>query len=161
MKTGKKIALKVVLCIFALFILLNAGWYVWRTVKYGSFSEGMEENYFTTWIVPRYIHTDANGYDYNVKYPDYLSFTGNLSVGLPSTDENMFTDGLIIWPKLSGGYEYGVFLNEGAENYQVYINADGSAVYPEDSEIVVRHQENIDALLSRAEEMWDLEGLRI
>ncbi len=157
MKTYKRIALRAALCILALFALWNVGWYVWRMVKYGPFSRGLEKNDFATWIVPRYKYMDTDGYDYGVKYPDYLSFTGNLSVGLPETDGNPFTDFLIIWPKLSGGYEYGVSLTEGNENYQIYITADGSAVYPENSEVVARKQETIDALLHRAEEMWDLE----
>lgn len=152
----KKIILRAILCLLALFILINISWYVWREVKYGSYNTGMEENYFATWIVPRYIQTDEDGYDYGVKYPDYLTTTGNLSVGCPATDGNMFTDSLIIWPKLFGGYECGVFLEEG-EEYQIYINTDGSAIYPEDREVVARHQENIDALLCKAKEMWDLE----
>ena len=157
MKARKRAVLRAILCILALIIALNAGWYVWRMVKYGAYSRGMEENYFSSWIVPRYKHTDADGYDYGVKYPDYLSFTGNLSVGLPAIDDNPFTDFLIIWPKLSGGYEYGVSITEDGQNYQIYIHADGSAVHPEDSEVVARNQETINALLLRAKEMWDIE----
>lgn len=152
----KKIILRVILCLLALFILINLSWYVWRAVKYGFYNTGMEENYFATWIVPRYVQTDEDGYDYGVKYPDYLTVTGNLSVGSPTTDDNMFTDSLIIWPKFFGGYEYGVFLEEGEEEFQIYINTDGSAIDPEDREVVARHQENIDALLCKAKEMWDL-----
>ena len=158
MKTRKKTVFTAALCILALFVAMNTGWYVWRMVKYGAYSKGMEKNFFSTWIVPRYIHTDADGYDYSVKYPGYLSFTGNLSVGLPTTDEEVFTDFLVIWPKFTGGYEYGVSLSEGDEDFQIYIHADGSAVYPEDSEIVVHHQETVDALLQRAEEMWHIKG---
>ena len=156
MKAGKKIALRAALCVLALFILINACWYVWRTVKYGAYTDGMEENVFSSWLVPRYKHTDADGYDYGVKYPDYLSFTGNLSVGLPATDDNPFTDFLIIWPKLSGGCEYGVSITEDGKEYQIYIHADGSAVRPEDSEVVARNQDHINALLGRAEAMWDI-----
>lgn len=153
----KKIILRAIFCLLALFILLNISWYVWRAVKYGSYNAGMEENYFSTWIVPRYIQTDEDGYDYSVKYPDYLTVTGNLSVSSPTTDDNMSTDGLIIWPKFFGGYEYGVILEEGEDEYQIYINTDGSAIYPEDSETAARHQENIDALLRKAKGMWNLE----
>ena len=157
MKAGKKTALRIVLCILSLFILLNAVWVIWRTVKYGAYCKGMEKNEFATWIVPRYKHTDADGYDYGVKYPEYLSFTGNLSVGAPAEGDDLFTDGLIIWPKASGGYEYGVMIMEGNRGLQIYIHADGSAVYPKDSETVAHNQEKIAALLRRAEEMWDLE----
>ncbi len=157
MKAGRKTVLRIALCLLALFILINAVWFIWRTVKYGAYCKGLEKNEFATWIVPRYKHTDADGFDYNVKYPEYLSFTGNLGVGSPGEGDNLFTDGLIIWPKVSGGYEYGVMIMEEDQGFQIYIHADGSAVYPKDSEVVARNQERISALLRRAEEMWDLE----
>lgn len=153
----KKIVMRVALCLLALFMLINVSWYVWRMMKYESYNTGMEKNVFASWLVPRYVQTDADGYDYGVKYPDYLMLTGNLSVGCPTTDDEIFTDGLIIWPKFFGGYEYGVILYENEEAFYIYINADGSAVDLEDSDVVVRHQKNIDALLQRAKEMWDLE----
>ena len=78
-------------------------------------------------------------------------------MGLPTTDEDVFTDFLIIWPGVFRGYHYGVSISEGDEDLQIYVNADGSAVYPEDSDVVIRNQETINTLLSRAEEMWDLE----
>ena len=98
-------------------------------VKYDPYSKGMEKNVFSTWIVPRYIYSDADRFDYGVKYPDYLSFTG---------------------------YHYGVSISEGDEDLQIYVNADGSAVYPEDSDVVIRNQETINILLRKAEEMWNL-----
>ena len=156
MKTGKKSALRIVLCIAVIFLLLNAGWYGWRTVRYGAFTKGMEQNDLGTWIVPRYLHTDADGYDYSVKYPDYLSVTGNLSVGLPAEDDNPFTDFLVIWPKVFGGYEYGISLTEGETNYQIYIHADGSAVDPRQREIAERNKETIEDLLQKADAMWDI-----
>ncbi len=156
MRLEKKTVIRAALCLLALFVLLNICWFVWRAEKYGAYSEGMEKNYFSTRIVPRYKYTDADGYDYGVKYPDYLSLTGNLSVGLPTTEEDMFTDFLVIWPKFSGGYEYGVSVEADGVEHQIYINADGSAVHKEDSGVVDRCQENIDALLLRAREMWDL-----
>ena len=157
MKVSKKKVLKMMLCILVFFILINICWYAWRMEKYEVYNQGMEENAFSTWIVPRYAYTDVNGYDYSVKYPNYLSFTGNLCVGLPTKDDYAFSDCLIIWPRLFGGYDYGVILSKGDESFSIYINADGSAVYPEDSEVVARNQEGIDDLLSRAKEMWNLE----
>ena len=157
MKTGKRAALRIVLCFLALFILVNAAWFIWRTVRYGAYCEGMEKNEVATWIVPRYVHADADGFDYGVKYPDYLSLTGNLSVGWPAESDDPFTDGLIIWPKAFGGYEYGVMFREGNQWLQIYIRADGSAADPEDSEVAAHYQEKIAELLRRAEEMWDLE----
>lgn len=157
MRSGKKTVLKAVLGILILFILINAGWYGWRMVKYGAYCKGMEKGFFSTWIVPRYVHTDDDGYDYGVKYPEYLSFTGNMSVGLPAYDDNPFTDFLIVWPKVFGGYEYGVSVTIDGQGYQVYVDPDGTAVHPEDSEIAAACQDTINDLLSRAKGMWDLE----
>lgn len=157
MKTRKKKVLKAVLGLLVLFLVINAGWFGWRTVKYGSYCRDWEKNPFATWIVPRYIYVDDDGYDYGVKYPDYLTFTGNMSVGLPSVDDNPFTDFLIIWPKASGEFEYGVSLTKGSQAYQVYINSDGTAVYPEDSKMAEEYQDTINDLLNRAKRMWDLD----
>ena len=125
-------------------------------MKYGSYCKGWEKNYFAAWIVPRYVHTDEDGYDYAVKYPEYLSFTGNLSVGLPADEYNPFTDFLIVWPKIFGGYEYGVSVTKNGQGYQIYINIDGTAVHPEDSEIAAACQDTINDLLRRAKGMWNL-----
>ncbi len=157
MKSGKKIILKVILGIVVIFALINANWFGWRMVKYGSYCKGWEKNSFATWIVPRYVFTDEDGYDYGVKYPDYLSFTGNMSVGLPVASDNMFTDFLIVWPKVFGGYDYGVSVTKGGQEYKIYINADGTAIHPGDSEIVTDCQDTINDLLSKAKDMWNLE----
>lgn len=154
---SKKAVIKVLLCILVIFILTNVCWYAWRAQKYGSFSKGMEEQYFSTWIVPRYKTQDKDRFDYGVKYPEYLSLTGNLSVGFPATEENPSTDFLIVWPKAFGGYNYGVSISEGETSYQIYINPDGSTVYSEDREVVARNRERINTLLKRGKEMWSLE----
>ena len=157
MKFAKKTVLKAVYIILALFLLFNACWYGWRMVKYGSYCKGWKKNPFSTWLVPRYIYTDEDGYDYGVKYPDYLTFTGNLSVGLPGADDNPFTDFLIVWPKVNGDCDYGISVTKDGQGYQIYINADGTSVYPEDSETVNDCQDTINDLLARAKGMWDLE----
>ncbi len=156
-KIKKSAVLKVVLGLVVFFLLINAVWFGWRTVKYGSYCRGWEKNPFAIWIVPRYVYVDDDGYDYGVKYPDYLTFSGNMSVGLPAADDNPFTDFLIVWPKVSGEFEYGVSLTKGSQAYQVYINSDGTAVYPEDSIIAEEYQDTINDLLNRAKIMWNLD----
>ena len=64
MKTRKKKVLNAVLGLLVLFLVINAGWFGWRTVKYGSYCRDWEKNPFATWIVPRYIYVDDDGYDY-------------------------------------------------------------------------------------------------
>ena len=157
MKTGRKTMLRILLSLLLLFLVINAAWFSWRMVTYGAFSREMENTDTGSWLVPRYHYTDADGFDYGVKYPDYLSLTGNLSVKLPAEGDNPFTDALILWPEAFGGCEYGAILMEDGQEYQIYLQADGSPVDPGDKEVAARHQEQIAALLEKAQEMWDLE----
>ena len=70
-----------------------------------------------------------------------------------------FTDGLIIWPKFFGGYEYGVILNDPNDpsgGYMFYITPDGQAVDAEYQEIAAQCQTTIKELLERANEYWEI-----
>lgn len=154
-KAGKKV-FAVAGGILALFVLLNIVWFIWRGVKYGSFTDGMEKSVWDTVLVPRYILSDSEGYDYAVKYPDYLTFTGNLSVGMPASDNSPFTDSLIIWPLLDGSYEYGVLLYEGEDAYQIYIDMEEKPLESEYHDVIERHSDNIYILLQKADELWDV-----
>ena len=96
-----------------------------------------------------------------MKWPDYLSFTGNLAVGFPGTSDDPFTDGLIIWPKIFGGYEYGVILNDPndpSNGYMFYITPDGRAIDAEYQEIAVQCRTTIKELLERANEYWEIKN---
>lgn len=152
----KKKVLKIIFAVAIVFVACNVVWFAWSHIKYGKLSSGMEENEFSNFVTPRYILTDADRYDYLVKYPDYLTFTGNMSVGMPATDENLFTDSLIIWPTLSGDYKLGVILYEEGKGYQVYIDADGNALSKEYEDVVSRHRDNIKNLLMMADNRWGI-----
>ena len=153
----KRKILTIILAAAVVFALYNAVWFVWSRTKYGGFSGGMEKVESGSMIMPRYIFTDSDRYDYLVKYPDYLSFTGNMSVGLPSADAYCFTDALIIWPKAGGKYELGVLLyDEDGSEYSVYIDSEGNALSKADEEIVSRHRKSIGNLLIKAEEKWGI-----
>ncbi len=152
----KKKVLKIILAVVIVFAAYNLVWFAWSHIKYGKLSSGMVENEFSSFLTPRYIYTDADQYDYLVKFPDYLTFTGNLSVGMPATDENFFTDALIIWPTLSGKYKFGVILYEEGRGYQVYIDADGKALSAEYEDVASRHSDNIKKLLMMADNKWGI-----
>ena len=154
----KKIILRIVLIIIIVFVAYNAAWFAWSHIQYGKLTDGMEKAEFSNFITPRYICTDDDRYDYLVKYPDYLSFTGNMSVGLPSVNENPFTDALIIWPKINGKYELGVLLyDDDGTGYSVYIDSEGNALSEEDKDVVSRHTEAIKDLLIKADEKWEID----
>jgi hypothetical protein len=116
----------------------------------------MNEVDFSNFVTPRYVYSDDEKYDYHVKYPDYLTFDGNMSVGSPATEENPFTDALIIWPKVSGGYNFGVLLYENDMEYSIYIDSEGNALSKEDEDIVSRHSDSIRNLLMMADERWGI-----
>ena len=157
-KNKIKLVLKIVLAAAIVFVAYNVLWFAWSHLRYGKLSSGMEESEISTFVTSRYFYTDADGYNYLVKYPDYLTFTGNLSVGMPTTNENSFTDSLIIWPTLSSKYEFGAVLydEEGTE-YQVQIDANGNTLSKEYEDVVSRHRANIEALLSKADHKWNID----
>ena len=155
----KRKILAVVLAAAAVFAAYNIVWFAWSRIRYGKLSAGMEEMDLGFFEAPRYIDTDADRYDYLVKYPDYLSFTGNMSVGLPEKDGNVFTDALIVWPKPGGRVELGVLLyDEDGSAYQILIDSEGRALSKEDEDPVSRHAESIRALLKKADERWGICG---
>lgn len=138
-------------------LLLNLMWFGWRHLTYSGYRNEMSKTHFSTLFHLTYAGQDEDGFDYTVSYPDYLTFTGNLAVGYPGTDENPFTDGLIIWPKLFGGYEYGIILNprgDDTEGYMFYIDIQGNAIDEEYREISEKCQDVIQELLERANSRW-------
>ena len=152
---AKKKVLIAIIVIIALFIFINLGWFVWSHISYTGYTEDLNRNAFYTFMVPNYAGKDGDGFEYSVKFPDWLTFTGNLAVGYPGTDENPFTDGLIIWPKVFRGYEYGVIINtEDEGGYMFYIDRDGNAVDAEYKKIAEDYGGVISELLSRAENFW-------
>ena len=158
MKTKKKILIAVC-AVLMLFVLFNFVWFGWNHIKYKSYVDGMIEIETSSVIAPAYASVDVDGFDYNVKFPDYLSFAGNLAVGFPVENGDQITDGLIIWPKVFGGYEYGVMLQSlesGTDGYMFYIDEQGNAIDAEYQEVAERYSEVIAELLSRAKSHWDL-----
>lgn len=142
-----KIIIAVILC----FAILNLAWMIWRNVKYSRYTDGMKKTVFSQLTVPRYAREDEEGYDYSVKYPDYLSLTGNLCVGVPGK-----VDGLIIWPLFGGGYEYGILVEQDGIQYQIYLDSEGNPAQEANREIIQKCQDEIEILFAKARSMWNL-----
>ena len=91
-----------------------------------------------------YVIDELDGYTYNVKIPDYLSFTGNLGIQ-KSQDSDC---ALIIWPGIFKETEYGVFLeDENGRSYAVELTADAEpAANTSDEEkwLVDKYRDKID-----------------
>lgn len=62
---------------------------------------------------------------------------------MPTTEETFFTDALIIWPKVSGGYQFGALLYDENVEYSIYIDSEGNALL---ELINNRHLVKIDGL---------------
>ncbi len=149
--------LKTILVILILFILMNIVWFSWRVIKYNNYSKGMDKNTSYSIFVPKYLKTDNEGFSYSVKYPDYLSFTGNLAISMPSEDYDYFSDSLIIWPTLLKGYEYGLILYDEENNeYMIEIDENQNPKESENEEIINEHKDNIKILFNKANEVWNL-----
>lgn len=144
--------------ILSIFILFNAFWFIWREIKFNKYIVYMEPNVFSTIMVPRYYFIDEEGYTYYVKYPDYLSFSGNVTVMIPIEDDSVesFDNTLIIWVHFGGKYEYGMFIHEDDNVYQIYIDEQGNAIDSDTSEIIGRHKSDIEILLQKANKIWDI-----
>lgn len=156
----RKRFLRIAAILAAAFLALNIIWFGWRHLAYCPYQSGMKQTDFSSVFHLVYAGQDQDGFEYNVSYPGYLSFTGNLAVGYPATDENPFTDGLIIWPQLLGGYEYGVILNsreDDTKGYMFYIDTQGNALDAAYREIASEYQDVIQALLARANARWALQ----
>lgn len=151
----KKILLSIGI-IAALVLVLNIAWFGWSGWKYSNYIGGMEKTIFSTFVTKRYAVTDEDGFTYAVKYPDYLSLTGNLSIGMPAEGDNPYTDALIIWPRFSGEYSYGLLLYDEIDAYQIEIDSQGNALDHTYDSVMEQHREHIDTLLEKTEAKWEL-----
>ncbi len=145
---GKKVVI-VIMSIVAVFLAYNLLWYFLVYGKYDQYIKGMEE--FRPHM--SYVLNGEDGYIYNVKYPDYLSHTGNLCV---ATEDDKYA--LLIWPSLLGEAEYGIQIAD-EENDGLYsIMLDSTRKPKEDYEIAIIEEnvEVINALYDKADKQWGI-----
>ena len=121
--------------------------------------------------------SDAAGYNYNVKRPDFGSWTGNLGLGMPclvleNGEEIPYVDELILWPHAEDEWEIGVILYTYDQNgeeiictgHQLYIDAAGNylphgdAADADSAALLEEHRENVMLLLERARDLWGPEA---
>lgn len=137
---------KVISCIcglLVLIILVNGFWLLYVYQKYTPLSRGMQED-----IKLQSYNVVENEYIFNVKYPNYLSFTGNVAVA--TADEKI---ALIIWPGLFGN-EYRIQIEDDGVRNDVTVGADKRAQNPLHQEMLDKHREGIDIIFDRAKAKW-------
>ena len=163
----KRRLLRLLALLLAAFALLSAAWYLTAYRAQPGFQED-----------PGFPECGVDGEDYtcNVARPGFLSWTGNLGISLPALtlengEEVVFTESLLIWPRMTGEPELGVILYEydfrengvTCASRQLYITAAGEYhPYGDGAEdaaneaLLAARRESVEALLSRAQEIWSL-----
>lgn len=134
--------------VIVVFGLYNAVWYLGTVVKYDQYVKGMDE------FAPKlsYVLTGEDGYLYNVKYPDYLYFTGNLAVAKPDD-----TIALLIWPsKLLGEVKYGVQIqvNEQGDLENIMVDTNMRPLDAYYNDLLDEHKDDIKILMDKANKKW-------
>lgn len=150
----KKLLKKKMLIIIGVIILsfgiYNLIWYIIVSEKYNDFIVDMEEIYPNI----TYAIDNKDGYTYNVKIPDYLSFTGNLGVQPYEGGDHA----LIIWPGIFKETTYGVFItSDDGRTHAVMLTEERMPLSdaPEQTkQLVEENKDKIDELFDRADEMW-------
>lgn len=142
----KKLLIGIISIIF-IFIAYNVFWYFIVHNKYDKFTDNMEEIYKNkTYAI------NEEGYDYSVKFPNYLSFVGNLGI-IDSEHKN----DLIIWINaLTNKAEYSVRIQSGNETYEIMLD---SNMKPTDNmyfEIVQDNKDTILNLFEKAKQKWPI-----
>ena len=169
--------LRLLALLLAAFALLSAVWYVTAYRPYDDYVEALraQPGFREDPGFPE-CGVDGEGCTCNVARPGFLHWTGNLGIGLPALtlengEEAVFTDSLIIWPRMTGEPELGVILYEydvqedgvTCASRQLYITAAGEYIpYGDEAEdaanqaVLAAHRENVETLLSRAREIWGM-----
>ena len=136
--------------IILLFVFYNLFWYavVWN--KYSGFIDNMKELYWHR----TYVIDDFEGYTYNVKIPDYLSYTGNLGIHASQNSDCA----LLIWPGIFKETEYGVFIEDGdGRSYAIELTENHEAkpdATEKEFQLVDEYKEKIDLLFDLAALQW-------
>lgn len=154
LKTAKSKISKVLLIalgVFTIWLLVSVVWLAWSRTTYSKYCDGMVPNEFSNIIVPRYYAVDDD-YTYLVKYPNYLSLTGNLGITANDTSKNVV--GFLIWPPRWGKTEYGIIIKEDQVSYRIYTDSNGKPIDAEYQDIVNRYADEVDEIVQAADAMW-------
>lgn len=144
---SKKKRLILLFAVFVgLFCIYNVFWFISVQYKYKDYLEAVPKE--------QGVHVQFDEKDnvtYNVKKPDYLSFTGNLGI----TDKKGMS--LIIWPPiLKSDFAYGVRIQNDTGTYEIYINKKLESITdnPEDKLIIKKYHNDIKELFEKAEKKF-------
>lgn len=140
---------RIFIFIISVFLILNVVWLLITTTKYNKFVKDIPKLKGHSYAIKK-----EDGYNYHVKKPDYLHYTGNLSISNSKKGEL-----LIIWPLISGGYKYGVRIQDNENAYEIYVNENMEPIDKSDTyaiQNIEKHKAGIEELFSKANKMWQL-----
>lgn len=140
---------RILLTLLSLFILWNVVWFSIITIRYKAFTDAVPKDEYG-------IHAmEKDSTLYYVAKPSYLRLSGNLTVSSKNKQEVLF-----IWPKITGGYKYGIMLRDKQQVYQIYIDKNiNIAKESRDKvtlELVEKNKEEIKELFNRAESLFNI-----
>lgn len=135
-KSKKKIIKIAAIVIGGLFLIWSLVWYFTSYCYYMQYDNALKRlNDYEKIDAFRASAHDDDGYNYSVKYPSFLSWTGNIAISEPMTEDYQLDSGLIVWFSKFEETEYGVILCEqdltdvnNVFEYQLYITSDGSYI---------------------------------
>lgn len=146
-KNRKRLLIDIVIVIVLVFALFNVLWLCWRNIRYNHYIEGLQvfRKHYS------YVLIADDGYLFNVKLPDYLTFTGNLCVATPDSKV-----ALILWPNVLSGYHYGTQIEKDGEVYSIELDENLYARQTYYNDMIEENEDTIQYLMKKAEFMWDI-----
>lgn len=180
-ENSKKTFVKLIaLLSFVIFVFIstNLVWIFTTYIPYHNFASNLEKFEEDGKYV--YYEKNVGGYTYHLSMPEYLDFSGFLSVsdseGYVVTQDNdgniTSTNGisitLFIWPKVFSDYKYGVFILDDAQGIweQIYIDKNLKYIPVKENignkelndyieKLIADNYEEIKTLMSKAYLFWD------
>lgn len=147
----KKIIKTICLIAVSIWLVLTLSWFAWSRISFSEYCKGMQQNEFSTMITPRYYKNDEQ-YTYFVKYPDYLSITGNLAVSVRNDEAGV--QAFLIWPVLFGEQKYGIMIADETGSYQIYTDKEGNPIDIGYREITDEYSSEIANIIEAANDVW-------
>ena len=159
-----KLIWKILIGLLAAFLLWNLVWFGYTHMKYAPYKEAVGYDEQRGWYF-----RDEDDYVFSVTTPDYLSFTGNLSITQVweySNDGKILNESIcdmLIWPLMNGEYEYGVSIGvktedgEGLISNNFYLDSKMQPIdilTDEQQKLLDENADEIAVLYQKAKKMW-------
>lgn len=147
-----------IVVIVVIVMVINILWFL-NNSMYNSYKKGFEK--FKTCY-----NMSTDEYDFTVKKPDYLSFTGNLAIA-----NKKDTVSIIIWPGvfMKQPFEYGVMIYDEVQQhgYMIYVDenmnfleSEKNQISPEQkadaNKVLKKNKHELIKLLNQAKVLWNI-----